>query len=62
MIGNSKTKYVIFVEFKKNFKLICDNIIVKDPNKKIFTLWNFIKYFNLGSIIRLPPMREIIII
>ena len=38
IIGKNNIKYKIFIEFKKNFKLSCDKIIIEMPIKKIFSL------------------------
>ncbi len=59
-MGKNNIRYVIFIEFKKNFKLNWDIVITKIPNKKIFNLWNFEKYFDLGSITKLAAISEII--
>ena len=46
----------MLVEFKKNFKLICDKSIAKIPIKKILNLWNFKKYFDFGSMTKLAAI------
>ena len=61
-MGKNKIKYKIFIEFKKNFKLNCDKIITEIPIKKRLSLWNLMKYFDLGSMTKLAAIREIIIV
>ena len=49
----------MLAELRRNFRLIWDKIIIKLPTKKIFNLWNFKKYLDLGSIIKVEAISAI---